>query len=280
MSNLTVQSNPPSANTWSSEVNSFMAIDESGTSELKSIERMISNSDQNNIDKWFILTGVIFNKDAMEFLPQKITEFKEKYWSCGEYCGKRVVLHSKEMRHRENAFSKRCIPDYDSFIGDLCDLLGSLPFKLVSIVVDKYKHVLINQERGTCPYGVYEYALALLLERYTFNMGSQSAGALLFESRNGGADRKLYSKALNTVKNGTYYVSGANFNFLRERIYFNSKRTADNKKSYFMLELADLFSYAVLQHFRKNEDSKIYTTMSKKLVGYPDFDGKGLKVLY
>lgn len=280
MSNLIVSSIPPSVNIWSSEINYFMAIDESGTSELKSVERMINNSDQNNIDKWFILTGVIFNKDAMEFLPQKISEFKEKYWSCGEYCGKRVVLHSKEMRHRENAFSMKCIPDYDSFIEDLCELLESLPFKLVSIVVDKYKHVLMNKERGTKPYGVYEYALALLLERYTFNINQKTSGALLFESRNGGADRELYSKALYTVKNGTHYVSGVNFSFLRERIYFNSKRTADNKKSYFMLELADLFSYAVLQHFRATGDSKIYTTMSKKLVGYPDVNGKGLKVLY
>lgn len=276
MSNLTVQPIPSSANIWSPEINYFMAIDESGTSELKSIERMISNSDQNNIEKWFVLTGVIFNRDDMPALSQGITDFKEKYWSHGEYCGKRVVLHSKEMRHRENAFSKRCIPDYDLFIRDLCNLLESLSFKLISVVVDKYEHVLMNQS----PYGVYEYALALLLERYTFNINSRSTGALLFESRNGGADRELYSKALYTVNHGTHYVSGANFSFLSERIYFNSKRTADNKKSYFMLELADLFSYAVLQHFRTTGDSKIYTTMSKKLVGYPDVNGKGLKVLY
>ncbi len=254
-----LRDSPLTIDEWPKDIDYFMAVDESGTSEIKSVERMIKNSDNDNINKWFVLSGIIFKKSSMEIIPNIITKLKKKYWKNGEYCGERVVFHSKEMHHRQNAFSNSCIPDYNSFKKDLCESLDQIPFRIITIVIDKYQHVSKNSN----PYKVYEYALALLLERYSFNISPNKKGAMLFESRNGGADKELLAKANDTFENGTYYVNDSHFDRVHNGIYFNPKRTSDNKKSYFMLELADLFAYATLQHFRNNEDSDIYCCMKK-----------------
>lgn len=259
---------------WPKGVNYIMALDESGTSEIKSIER---NLQKNIIDPaWFVLSGVIFDLKTMEDTKKKIIAFKKKYWpDNGEYCGKRVVLHSTEMRHRSQAFSYKKIKDYDAFLDELCQIICDSHIKIISVCINKTAHV----ETYNRPYPVYEYALALILERYSFYIKGKEKGTLLFESRNGGADKQLLKSAKNTLKNGTHYVKESSFEQIDNKIHFNPKRTKDSKLSYFMLEFADLAAYSIYRKLTLNIESKIYSCMKRKFIDYPNYYGHGLKIL-
>lgn len=254
-------------------VDYIMALDESGTSEVKSIKKNL----QKNINDpvWFVLSGIIFDLKTMKETKQKIIAFKKKYWpDKGEYCGRRVVLHSTEMRHRSNAFSNKKIRNYDVFLDELCQIICDSSFRVISVGINKTAHI----EQYRDPYPVYEYALVLILERYLFNIKNEEKGTLLFESRNGGADKQLLESAKLTFKNGTRYVRGINFEKIKG-IYFNPKRTKDSKLSYFMLEFADLAAYSIYRKLTYDDESKIFKCMEKKFVDYPNYSGHGLKIV-
>lgn len=254
-------------------VDYIMALDESGTSEVKSIKKNL----QKNINDpvWFVLSGIIFDLKTMKETKQKIIAFKKKYWpDNGEYCGRRVVLHSTEMRHRSNAFSNKKIRNYDVFLDELCQIICDSSFRVISVGINKTAHI----EQYRDPYPVYEYALVLILERYLFNIKNGEKGTLLFESRNGGADKQLLESAKLTFKNGTRYVRGINFEKIKG-IYFNPKRTKDSKLSYFMLEFADLAAYSIYRKLTYDDESKIFKCMEKKFVDYPNYNGHGLKIV-
>lgn len=259
---------------WPKDIDYIMALDESGTSEIKSIKRNLLRNNEQPV--WFVLSGIIFDLHTMINVKEKIIGLKNKYWPKDGMCyGKKVVLHSKEMRHRDNAFSKKYIKNYDAFLNDLCQIICDSSIKAISICINKTAHV----KKYTNPYPIYEYALALMLERYSFNVKNNEKGILLFESRNGGADKQLLRSAANTFKKGTYYIPGSNFSSVSHGIYFNPKRTSDDHLSYFMLEFADLMAYAVYRKLSFNVESKIYKCMEKKIIGYPHFNGRGLKII-
>lgn len=259
---------------WPKDIDYIMALDESGTSEIKSINRKLLKNDEKPV--WFVLSGIIFDLKTMQNVRKKITNFKKKYWPENGICqGKRVVLHSKEMRHREHAFSKKYIENYNDFLDDLCKIIRDSDIKAISVCINKTAHV----KNYSYPYPVYEYALALMLERYSFNVEKNKKGILLFESRNGGADKQLLKSAKNTFENGTHYISNPNFDPVSHGIYFNPKRSSDEHLSYFMLEFADLLAYSVYRKLTYNYESKIYKCMEKKFIGYPKVKGQGLKIV-
>lgn len=260
---------------WPTGIDYIMAIDESGTSQMKSIERQILRKGKAEPD-WFVLSGIIFTSDTMLDTRQKIINLKNAYWCNGLFCGKRVVLHSTEMQHRSGAFSNKVIENYDDFLSDLCQIIDDSTFQTISVCINKTEHL----KKYTTPYPVYEYALALMLERYSFNVKNNKKGILLFESRNGGADKELLKNAEYTFQVGTKYVNHSSFDSVHHGIYFNPKRTTDHQLSYFMLEFADLLAYSLYRKYTIGDESKIYECMKTKFIGYPEhYEGQGLKVV-
>lgn len=261
---------------WPDNSEYLMAIDESGTSEIKSVKKMLLIGDNNNENRWFALTGVIINKKDMLQIRDSLMNIKLKYWKDGMFCGRRVVFHAADIKHRKNAFSKKFLKnDYDDFLKDLCETLRLLPIKVIGVAIDKYKHIA----RYINPYDVYEYSLKILLERYAMTIENYSEGSIIFESRSKFLDENVIRSIKNSLSYGTEFMNENNFKKINNDIYCNPKRTDDNKKSYFELELSDLFAYNFLRKRVKGKESKIYDSFISNIVGYPESEGKGIKII-
>lgn len=253
---------PTSIEELTSETPYILALDESGTAELKSVERNGINLE----NKWFILSGAIFDINSFEKNRKIVADLKNKYWNNGTYTGKRVVLHAREIRKHMNCFNKKYI-DYDKFIIDLADVIEHMDFKTIIMASDKVK--FFNRYYPNV-HPLYEELFSYILERYSFFLNSyfnksRKKGEVMFESRNEKEDQEVLSKAVNVYENGTYYVDSSKFKSING-IHFNKKRTADNKKSYYMLEIADIMSYTVLRYLRDKEKNEIFDALKPKII--------------
>lgn len=224
--------------------------------------------------KWFTLTGIAIDKTNINLLASKITALKEAYWENGSWQGKRVVFHSREIRKREGAFNTVSI-NYDSFRRDLNDLIQDLPITVSAATIDKSKHVT----KYLYPEPVYPLAISFIFERLTYRMNFlHSTCSVLLESRGPREDANLLRMIVSLVDHGSRYVSPENLRCING-VYFNRKRTADLSKSYWPLELADLVSYRI-HHYQTvgQQRTADFSAIEEKLIGYPSYLGKGLKI--
>ena len=78
---------------------------------------------------------------------------------------------------------------------------------------------------------------------------------------------------------GTNYVDIKYFDKIKG-VYFNGKWQTDSdcKKSYFGLELADLYSYPIHKFCKTGQKDEAFKILEKKLYKYPYYDGCGLKL--
>lgn len=100
-------------------------VDESGDHSLTSIDPIYSV---------FVLAFVMVRKaDYIEKITPDLQRFKMRYWGHDE-----IVLHEHEIRKPRDSFSflmERRIRE--QFIGELSDLMASLPATIVAVVIDK-----------------------------------------------------------------------------------------------------------------------------------------------
>jgi len=265
-----------------------MFLDETGSSEMKSIYRRIRKQRSAGSllleiphgERYFAVTGVAIARRDFPLIRSNVVALKEKYWSRG-LCAyedgqlKRVCLHSYRIRHRRGPFSEDII-DYASFISDLGKMMQSLRATVFCTVIDKHELVL----RYADPAHPYSLAMDFMLERYAgFFLRRQNVnGNMILEARGKREDHRLLKHIVNTLDNGTDYVSAAELACI-SGIYFNPKWTTGDggSESYFGLELADLIAYPVCKYCRTGNSDKAFEVIEPKLYGYPNYTGRGLK---
>lgn len=266
----------------------IMFVDENGGNDLKYINKCLSNNsspDINNI--FFTVTGCIIHRHYLKDLIEDITSLKNKYWEEGLYSyknkTKRVCFHSRDIRKKDGPFFLDK-DTYSNFMNDLTGFLESIDTKLISININKEQ--LCRKYHS--PFDPYEISSEFLIERYTkFLLENNTQGIIMLEARGAKEDRMLLQHLKDVIKSGTgdynrRYVQSSEFIKSIEGIYFNPKwcLKSEFKKSYYGLEITDLFSHPIHCYVRSNCTMKTrpYKILESKLMNYPYHLGFGLKV--
>lgn len=256
----------------------LIGMDESGSSNLKQVQKAKrTGKEPVESEKHFTVTACSIKMSDFETARDMVMEVKHKYWENAlfNYKGvdKRVCFHSREIRGRKEAFSPDLI-DYPRFITDLSDMMASVPMKLYASHIDKWRHV--NQY--IYPDSPYDLCMTFVLERVVRDMKSDETCIIVLESRGANEDKELLIFIKNIIDHGTQYHGAESFKKIKG-VYFNSKwcKIADDQKSYWELELADLCAYPFYKYFVHGTQDEAYKTLLPKLSNYPNYHGRGLK---
>ena len=285
MSNKVEENNwydyPQKIKYWEPDIDYVMFIDENGNSNaINNISKKIVNSEPISDDeKYFTITGCIFEKKHYSKMRNNVRKLKEKYWNDGYYFDTKhnetryVCLHSREIRMHTGAFNDSLI-DYSAFMEDLSNTLKKIKCNIISVSIDLEKYVRKIKEKP-----VYEAAFDLLLERYVYSTNKHKKGIIMLESR-GKEDDKELLKHINEIINikGTKGIKSKELKDKIDGVYFNPKWYGGYSSTYSGLEIADLFSYPIHQYIKYNKKGSAFEVIEPKINCYPDYKNKGIKI--
>ena len=266
---------------WEPDIDYVMFIDENGNSNaINNISKKIVNNEPISDDeKYFTITGCIFEKKHYSKMRNNVRKLKEKYWNDGYYFDTKhnetryVCLHSREIRMHTGAFNDSLI-DYSAFMEDLSNTLKKIKCNIISVSIDLEKYVREIKEKP-----VYEVAFDLLLERYVYSTNKHKKGIIMLESR-GKEDDKELLKHINEIINikGTKGIKSKELKDKIAGVYFNPKWYGGYSSTYSGLEIADLFSYPIHQYIKYNKKGPAFKVIEPKINCYPDYKNKGIKI--
>ena len=169
---------PQKAKMWNKDIDYYMFVDENGNSgNIQDFyNKLLNNKPINEDDKYFTLTGVIFDKQSYSIMRNNIRKLKEKYWKKGYYIDSKfnesryVCLHSRDIRRHNGAFNDSII-NYDDFIISLSNILKNIDCKIISVSINLEEYV----RKGLLE-NVYGKAFDLLFERYIYATKNNKKG--------------------------------------------------------------------------------------------------------
>ncbi len=272
---------PQKINFWEPDIDYVMFIDENGNpGKINDLFKKRMNKEEiSNDEKFFTITGVIFEKSGYSKMRNNIRKLKEKHWKNGYYLDskhnetKYVCLHSREIRNHMGAFNDKVI-NYTEFIKDLSNVLKEVECKIISITIDLEKY-LIKKEQIP----IYEKAFDLLLERYIYATKNKKKGVIMFESRGKNEDKQLLNHIYNIIyKKGTQHIGCIELKQKIIGVYFYPKWYGGYSSTYSGLEIADLFSYPIYSTIKLKKVHPSFIAIEKKIDCYPEYKNKGIKI--
>lgn len=254
-------------------------FDENGNSNINDIIKKKGNDE--SLDNYFSLTCVLLRKECLDRLEDDINDLKSKYWNNGIYSyvnkdgtkiNKKVCFHSREIRRKTGPFSLNEI-NYESFIIDLTNFIVNQDFTILHCFIDKKRLYEMYKDYVKDP---YELAITFIFERLVGEiLKPQDRLECIFESRGEKEDKIIHSFMVRLCEIGTNYLSENVFKIING-IWFDPKRTKNNDKTYFGLELTDLVSYPIFKYCRSSEMDKAFDAIKTKIYNFPN-NGHGLK---
>ena len=259
----------------------IMCIDENGSSSnLTYVLKQISNEKEiSEDDKYFTITGCIFTREGYKNSKNMINKLKNKYWNNGIFYDtkskkdKAVCFHSRDIRKHDGCFNNSVI-NYNEFMIDLSDTMKAIKCKIISISVNLYEYL----KKGYT-HNVYNVAFDFLLERYIYDTENNKKGIIMLEARGKDEDKELLehiSKVVNYT--GTKKISSKELKSKIDGVYFNPKWNEEYSSTYVGLEITDLFSYPIHKYIKRNTKDKAFLIFENKIVGYPNYKNKGIKI--
>ncbi|WP_242227302.1 DUF3800 domain-containing protein [Bacillus cereus group sp. BfR-BA-01315] len=249
---------------WPSNIDYILFVDENGVPNLNNVE---------SGNKWFTITGLLFDKEQCRLLKDEITNLKLKYWENGIFNKKRVVFHSRDIRKKTGPFNPKLI-NQEEFNSELQLTLKKLDYKIFSSSINKELHI----SQYAHPYPVYNFCLEFILERFAMYLcNCNKNGLVVVESRGKKENTVLLNSAVSVLDKGNRFLEKQRFKNIMG-VYFNPKRTINNKLSFPHLEAADLIGYEIYNYIKNDNPSVLFTEVEKNLYNYPDFSGYGMKV--
>ena len=263
------------------DIDYVMCIDENGSSSnLTYVLKQISNDKEvSEDDKYFTITGCIFTKDDYFNSKRLIKSLKNKYWNNGVFYDtkskrdKEICFHSRDIRKHNGCFNDNII-NYNEFMIDLSDTMKDIKCKIISISVNIYEYL----KKGYT-HNIYNVAFDFLLERYIYDTENNKKGIIMLEARGKEEDKELLkhiSKVINHT--GTKKISSKELRNKIDGVYFNPKWNEDYNFTYVGLEITDLFSYPIHKYIKRNIKDKAFLIFEDKIVGYPNYNNKGIKI--
>lgn len=257
----------------------IMCIDENGSSANLTyvLKQILNEKELSDDDKYFTITGCIFTKEEYIYSKKLIKLLKNKYWNNGEFndakTKKAVCFHSRDIRKHNGCFNKNVI-NYTEFMVDLSDTMKDIKCKIISISINLYEYL----KKGYT-HNVYNVAFDFLLERYIYDTENNKKGIIMLEARGKAEDKELLkhiSKVINHT--GTKKISSKELKNKIDGVYFNPKWNEEYSSTYVGLEITDLFSYPIHKYIKKNTKDKAFLIFEDKIVGYPNYKNKGIKL--
>ncbi|MBQ8892758.1 MAG: DUF3800 domain-containing protein [Bacilli bacterium] len=273
---------PQKIKSWNHDIDYVMFIDENNSVDKQQLvyKKIINNQSINNDEKYFTITGCIFNKSGYSKMRNEIRKLKSKFWpSNGFYYDTKfketryVCFHSRDIRRHDGAFNDKVINHVD-FTNELSLILNNVDCKIISVTIDIENFIKQNYNNN-----IYEIAFDFLLERYIYSTNKNKKGIIILESRGKKDDKILLNHISNVIlKKGRDKISTSEFQKKVAGVYFNPKWYGGHSSTYAGLEIADLFSYPIHQLVKYKKDNPAFNIIKNKIVGYPNISGKGLKV--
>ncbi len=272
---------PTKINSLNQNIDYIMCIDENGSSSNLTyiLKQLTSDKIISEDDKYFTITGCIFKKDNYLSAKKAIETLKKKYWNNAVFYdtklnkNKTICFHSREIRKHDNCFNDSII-NYNEFIVELSETMKKINCKIISISINLYEYL----KKGYT-HNVYNVAFDFLLERYIYDTGNKKTGIIMLEARGKEEDNNLLehiSKVIN--KTGTKRINSKELKNKISGVYFNPKWNEEYSSTYVGLEIADLFSYPIHKYIKRNIKDKAFLVLENKLVGYPNYKNKGIKI--
>ena len=136
------QNKPSKIKFWSNDVDYAMFVDENGSEgKVKAIfKAILNNKEIDDDDRYFTITGCIFEKPDYKKAVKDMDLLKKKYWKNGQYFDtklkkyKYVCFHSREIRRHNAAFNDRLI-NHKDFENDLSNTLKNVNCILIRLQV-------------------------------------------------------------------------------------------------------------------------------------------------
>lgn len=158
-----------------------------------------------------------------------------------------LILHREDILNKRGSFCVLQDPVLcRAFDEDLLQTINDIPFKLLTVVIDKVSH-------GACGYRnlehPYHYSLLAMLERYCGRLKViNQRGDVMAESRGGTEDKALRQAYDNFYTYGDTYLPAS----LMKRTMTSSEIKIKNKAANIAgLQLADLLAHTVTRDVLK-----------------------------
>lgn len=263
------------------DIDYIMCIDENGSGSNLSyiLKQMIDEKEISEDSKYFTITGCIFTKENYDEAKEIIKSLKSKYWKNGMFYdrklkqNKAVCFHSRDIRKHDNCFNDNII-DYNKFMIDLTNAMKNIVCKIISISIDLYEYL----KKGYT-HNVYNVAFDFLLERYIYTTDNNKKGIIMLEARGKNEDGKLLEHISKVIsKTGTKKISAKELKSKIDGVYFNPKWNEEYSSTYIGLEITDLFSYPIHKYVKRDIKDRAFLTFEDKIIGYPDYRNKGIKI--
>lgn len=220
----------------------------------------------------FLLAGCLFEDSEYQKISEEINKFKREFFKTNE-----VILHSRDIRKCDGSF--QILFDLDikkRFYEKLNNIIFSTKFTIISVAIDKKKHI---EKYGKVADNPYSICLSYILERLIFctdNRNSSPTISITIEKRGKKEDDQLLAYYNGVIDMGTFHVT---FDRFKKRIEnFSMIAKKDNNIG---LQIADLCAYPMARHVLNSEEpyipfviikNKLYCSSSGKVDGY------GLKI--
>lgn len=205
-------------------------IDEVGNSDLG------SSKDPNH--RYLSLTGVILEMDyASTTVSPAINALKRDYFEPD--FDETVILHRKELVNKKYPFESLRDPAIEkAFNQNLLNLLQTLDYSVITVVIDKLEH---SQRYQHWRFDPYHYGLTVMVEQYVLWLKSKNAvGDVLAEARTGKADLRLKDSFEHVCTEGSDFIAPEIF-----AAHLTSRQLKVKTKSANIvgLQLADLIAH-------------------------------------
>lgn len=159
-----------------------------------------------------------------------------------------VILHREDLVNRRHRFWRLKDSEKEiSFNGDLLQFLEEKSYNVVSVVIDKNKHIKRYRDAAYHP---YHYCLTAILERYCGFLNFYNAkGDVMAESRGGTEDKQLKVVYKSIFDGGTYYRG---HEFFQKVLTSCEIKLKPKWKNIAGLQIADLLAHPCKQEILAN----------------------------
>jgi hypothetical protein len=211
-----------------------MYIDEVGNHDLTSCH--------DDRYRYLNLTGVIMGVDYVrETVQPEINALKERFFGDHHDPDDPVILHRKELVNAKTPFASLCDPAVKgAFDAEFLRLVTELEYVVISVLIDKKKHLEFYSEWANDP---YHYAMEVLMERFVLwlaGKGPAARGDIIAESRGGKEDMRLKEVFRRLYDRGSDNISHATF---AERLTSGKLKVKPKTANTVGLQFADLLAH-------------------------------------
>lgn len=163
-----------------------------------------------------------------------------------------VILHRRDVMKRQGPFAVlHDAARRSEFDQRLFALLETLPYQVITVVIDKRLHL---QQYNVWRFDPYHYCMHCLLERYVRwldDHGPDFVGDVVAEARNKNPDKKLKASFARAYSRGTDQVNAGVF---QARITSSELKLSPKSENLAGLQIADALAHPLYRAMRQDRD--------------------------